>query len=102
MKEGLDLDMEKAHSGDGETETIKEVAGSGAGGGSLRATLKGQECFKKLKSVLAPGPHSLPHSLPSTGYLQKFRDTCGFAQSLCPRAHRPILTFKTTLKSRFS
>lgn len=92
--------MEKAHSGDGETETIKEVAGSGAGGGggSLSATLKGQECFKKLKSVLAPGPHSLP----STGYLQKFRDTCGFAQSLCPRAHRPILAFKTTLKSRFS
>lgn len=98
MKEGLDLDMEKAHSGDGETETIKEVAGSGLrGAGSLSATLKGQGCFKKLKSVLAPGPQSLS----STGYLQRFRDTCGFAQSLCPRAHRPILAFKTTLKSRF-
>lgn len=29
VKERLDLDMEKAHSGDGETETMKRVVGRG-------------------------------------------------------------------------
>lgn len=43
---------------------------------------------------MAPGPHSLP----STSYRQRLKDTCGFAQSLCPCARRPFLAFKNTEK----
>lgn len=52
------------------------------------------------------GPRVLPEiresasSLPSTGYIQRLRDTCGAAQGLCPRTGRLFLAFKTTLNEQ--
>lgn len=52
------------------------------------------------------GPRVLPEiresasSLPSTGYIQRLRDTCGAAQGLWPRTGRLFLAFETTLNEQ--